>query len=167
MRYVELNPVQANMVIAPGESRWSSYRVNALGADDPVVTPHGEYLALSATGEARQLVYRSLFAGEIDEQDCLLIRAATQHGGAGGRQTLCRGHFRPHRPAGASRPAWSAQQEGVAPWFLKQIFNENGGSSDLFFSLIYPWGDFCLSLCRGGVSKERWILGKLYEPPNS
>lgn len=83
MRYVELNPVQANMVIAPGEYRWSSYRANALGAGDPVVTPHGEYLALGATGEARQLAYRSLFAGTtgaIEEQDCLLIRAATQQG---------------------------------------------------------------------------------------
>lgn len=80
MRYVELNPVRANMVTAPGEYRWSSYRGNGLGEEDPVVTPHGEYLALGATDEARQVAYRSLFAGLSDDSDWLLIRTATQQG---------------------------------------------------------------------------------------
>jgi putative transposase len=30
-RYIELNPVRANMVVHPTQYRWSSYRVNALG----------------------------------------------------------------------------------------------------------------------------------------
>jgi putative transposase len=33
-RYIELNPVRAKLVAAPGDYRWSSYRVNALGAPD-------------------------------------------------------------------------------------------------------------------------------------
>ncbi len=110
MRYVELNPVQANMVIAPGEYRWSSYRANALGAEDPVVTPHGEYLALGPTGEARQLAYRSLFAGAIDEQDCLLIRAATQQGVLVGDRRFAGVISARLGPAGAARPAWSTTQ---------------------------------------------------------
>jgi putative transposase len=28
-RYIELNPVRANMVVHPADYRWSSYRANA------------------------------------------------------------------------------------------------------------------------------------------
>ncbi len=35
-RYIELNPVRASMVPAPGAYPWSSYRANALGGTDPV-----------------------------------------------------------------------------------------------------------------------------------
>ena len=37
-RYIELNPVRASMVPAPGAYPWSSYQANALGGTDPVVT---------------------------------------------------------------------------------------------------------------------------------
>lgn len=80
MRYVELNPVRANMVKAPGEYRWSSYRANALGGEDKLVTPHGVYLALGATPKARQQAYRDLFVTEVDEPAWNLIRTATQQG---------------------------------------------------------------------------------------
>jgi len=40
MRYIELNPVRANMVNTPGQYRWSSYRANAQGKDDTLITPH-------------------------------------------------------------------------------------------------------------------------------
>jgi hypothetical protein len=43
-RYIELNPVRAGMVRAAKDYRWSSYRCNALGWDDPVITPHALYL---------------------------------------------------------------------------------------------------------------------------
>ena len=39
-RYIELNPVRANMVRAPGDYPWSSYRCNALGGADPIVAAH-------------------------------------------------------------------------------------------------------------------------------
>lgn len=39
-RYVELNPVRAGMVADPARYRWSSYRANALGEADTLVTPH-------------------------------------------------------------------------------------------------------------------------------
>jgi len=38
-RYIELNPVRAGIVDAPGEFRWSSHGRNAYGRPDPVVTP--------------------------------------------------------------------------------------------------------------------------------
>ena len=46
-RYVELNPVRAEMVNGPSQYRWSSYHHNALGKKDPIVTPHRLYNALS------------------------------------------------------------------------------------------------------------------------
>jgi putative transposase len=47
-RYIELNPVRAGMVSDPGEYRWSSYRANALGKVDAVLSPHPLFLALAA-----------------------------------------------------------------------------------------------------------------------
>lgn len=33
-RYIELNPVRANMVVHPGDYPWSSYRAHAYGEQD-------------------------------------------------------------------------------------------------------------------------------------
>jgi putative transposase len=46
MRYIEANPVRAGMAARPEDFRWSSYRANALGEPDPLLTPHPAYLAL-------------------------------------------------------------------------------------------------------------------------
>jgi len=44
MRYIELNPGRAgNMANHPSQYPWSSYRNNALGLEDMLVTPHREY----------------------------------------------------------------------------------------------------------------------------
>ena len=80
MRYVELNPVRAGMVVAPGDYRWSSYRANAIGVSDRLVTPHIEYLALGAAPEVREQSYRHLFVTEVDDPAWNLIRQATQQG---------------------------------------------------------------------------------------
>lgn len=80
MRYVEFNPVRAGMVMAPGEYRWSSYRANALGAEDNLLTPHDQYLAFGPTAEKRQQAYRDLFSTGVDEPAWNLIRTATQQG---------------------------------------------------------------------------------------
>ena len=61
MRYIELNPVRARLVAAPDEYRWSSFRSNALGYEDALVTPHSSYYALGRTAAARQAAYRGLF----------------------------------------------------------------------------------------------------------
>ncbi|MDP1934331.1 MAG: hypothetical protein Q8K47_05515 [Nitrosomonas sp.] len=80
MRYIELNPVRAEMVTRPGEYRWSSYGANVLGKEDKLLTPHGEYLALGSTAAGRQEAYRNLFVNEEDDSVWNLIRAATQQG---------------------------------------------------------------------------------------
>jgi putative transposase len=53
MRYIELNPVRAGLVAHPADYRWSSYRANALGWQDALVTPHPCYYALARTPQAR------------------------------------------------------------------------------------------------------------------
>ena len=67
MRYIELNPVRAHLVDRPADYRWSSFRANALGHDDPIVTPHPLYDALGRSADLRRRAYarfvRSVFAG--------------------------------------------------------------------------------------------------------
>lgn len=61
MRYIESNPVRARLVTRPGAYRWSSFRANALGQDDALITPPPLYYALGRTRESRQAAYRALF----------------------------------------------------------------------------------------------------------
>jgi putative transposase len=61
MRYIELNPVRARVVAWPGQYRWSSFRANALGQNDALLTPHAYYCALGRDAESRQAAYRALF----------------------------------------------------------------------------------------------------------
>ena len=66
MRYIELNPVRAGLVRVPAQYRWSSYRANALGEDDALVTPHALYCALGRSPAERQAAYRRSFARRVD-----------------------------------------------------------------------------------------------------
>src|SRR5437762_9245888 len=79
MRYIELNPVRAQMVTNPARFRWSSFAANALGVTDGLVEPHAIYLDLGPTPETRQAAYRDLFDSLISEGEMLSIRDATQH----------------------------------------------------------------------------------------
>ena len=57
MRYIELNPVRAQIVAHAADYRWSSFRANALGYVDPIVTPHPLYYALGRSPETRRAAY--------------------------------------------------------------------------------------------------------------
>ncbi len=81
-RYIELNPVRAHMVAAPGDYRWSSHHALARGANDPLVTPHLLYDCLGADPERRQAAYRELFASALDTEFIEDLRRATQGGWA-------------------------------------------------------------------------------------
>lgn len=76
MRYIELNPVRANMVEQPENYKWSSYRANAHGAEDDLLTPHTEYEALGATPKQKQEAYRALFRAQLDPQILAEVRTA-------------------------------------------------------------------------------------------
>ena len=77
MRYIELNPVRANMVADPADYPWSSYHHNALEQDNELLVPHTEYQNLGGDTEQRQIAYRSLFASHVPEQAIADIRDAT------------------------------------------------------------------------------------------
>jgi len=79
-RYIELNPVRANMVAHPGDYRWSSYRANGQGKPTKLWSPHPAYQALGTSANERARVYRELIRGHLDEQVIHDIRQATQQG---------------------------------------------------------------------------------------
>ena len=66
MRYVELNPVRAQMLTHPGEYPWSSFAHNAHGRPDPLLTVHPVYQQLGADAQSRQHAYRELFRHHMD-----------------------------------------------------------------------------------------------------
>lgn len=89
-RYIELNPVRARMVVAPGEYPWSSYASNAFGAFDDLVVPHERYLSLASTPERRQEKYRELFSAAIPGGDLNLLRRATEQSAVAGTEDFQR-----------------------------------------------------------------------------
>lgn len=78
MRYIELNPVRAQMVARPEEYRWSSYGTNAWG-DQSWLRHHEEYLRLGSTSATRGHAYRELFRVNLSEEDLHLFRKAAHY----------------------------------------------------------------------------------------
>jgi putative transposase len=81
MRYVELNPVRAGRVCDPADYRWSSYRANALGANDRLIVPHALYASLGQSAVYRQQSWRELCAEAIPQEQLFEIRTAARRGG--------------------------------------------------------------------------------------
>ena len=79
-RYIELNPVRANMVTDPADYEWSSYRTNALGIRLKMLTPHPVYLSLGNTKASRLCNYRALFGSSIDKDLLFDIRYSLNKG---------------------------------------------------------------------------------------
>jgi putative transposase len=79
-RYIELNPVRATMVNEPALYPWSSYRANALGAADPLVTPHALYRELAPSADARLVAYRRLFEDALSAETLERLRECTNGG---------------------------------------------------------------------------------------
>ena len=85
MRYIERNPVRADMVAHPRDYAWSSYRRNAdgeAGANADWLTPHREYRRLGRSAEERQAAYRQLFRAAVPKDDLQAIRDCTHKGWA-------------------------------------------------------------------------------------
>jgi putative transposase len=100
-RYIELNPVRAGMVAQPADYPWSSYRCNALGHADNLVTAHEAVAALGATPDQRQDIYRAFVAEGVSTQEREAIRDHLLQGRA-----LGSAGFQARVEAAAGRPAF-------------------------------------------------------------
>ena len=79
-RYIEQNPVRAQLVADAAGYAWSSHACNANGVSSLVVTPHDLYLGLGRSDADRRAAYRALFANELSDAQLNRIREAV-HGG--------------------------------------------------------------------------------------
>src|SRR4030067_3839030 len=110
MRYIELNPLRANMVAHPGEYPWSSYGCNANGKDNALITPHPLYQQLGADSASCQHAYRELFRHHMDHTAVHAIREALNQELVLGREDfkdrieqMTQRQTRPGRPCRALR----------------------------------------------------------------
>jgi len=81
-RYIELNPVRAGLVAEASSYRWSSFRANALGEYDELVSPHELYWALAGSPPRRQEAYQAFFKSPVADPELERIRDATRNGWA-------------------------------------------------------------------------------------
>jgi len=111
-QYIEMNPVRANMVEHCAEYPWSSYRHNALGQSNALITPHDQYIHLGVDEAARQAAYRQLFACQIDPKTLEEIRFAANKAWVLGsdyfKEQIARNVSRPAAP----RPRGGARRGG-------------------------------------------------------
>jgi len=80
MRYIEMNPVRADMVAHPRDYAWSSYAHNVEGKADQLIRPHALYIALGSSDPARRKAYHALFQTHVDDKEIANIRASWQTG---------------------------------------------------------------------------------------
>lgn len=78
LKYIELNPVRANIVSEPEDYRWSSYRFHAFGKDeDNLLDKDPMYLSLANTDQERQKAYRDFISLEQDKNIFNRIKNST------------------------------------------------------------------------------------------
>lgn len=75
-RYIEMNPVRAQMVEHPGDYPWSSYRHHAYGEPDRIIEDHALYYQLDSERDTRLACYRELFLMDIGRDELHAIRRA-------------------------------------------------------------------------------------------
>jgi len=85
-RYIELNPVRAQMTDDPSTYPWSSYHHNALGQHTSLITPHEQYMLMASTPAARQAAYRALVREQLEEKSLDDLRQHTQQQQAWGSE---------------------------------------------------------------------------------
>lgn len=114
-RYIEENPLRAGMLRDLAEYGWSSYGCNALGREDPLITPHDQYMRLGTSPAGRQRAYRAMFR-ELPDSDSLgPIRDATNHAWALGNGDFQREISRLGRRAAPLPPGPPSRVRSLTP----------------------------------------------------
>jgi putative transposase len=81
-RYIECNPVRANLVNAIADYPWSSYAHHAGLMPSPLITDHPLYWALGNTPFQREMAYQQMAAQSMTESQHEQIRQALLKGWA-------------------------------------------------------------------------------------
>lgn len=105
-RYIEENPLRAGMVASPADYPWSSHRRNAMGAPDPLVYAHENYLALGSTENRRQQAYRGLFEAPLGEETLFQHTRGDQQGLGVGKRPVPAADRGAGQATDRSSPAW-------------------------------------------------------------
>ena len=74
LRYIELNPVRASIVMRPDQYRWSSYRAHTSAADIDWLSSHPVLEALGANIDQRREAYRALCAEPLTTEQLVRQR---------------------------------------------------------------------------------------------
>jgi putative transposase len=122
-RYIESNAPRAGVVQRPEDYPWSSYRANALGIRDDLITPHRIYLELGRVQANRELNYRRLFEEPLPTAEIESIRDSTNGAWVLGSETFRtwveattgRRAGRRHRRVGARKEHPKAVKSGGEP----------------------------------------------------
>lgn len=87
-RYIELNPVRANMVPHPSDYIWSSYHSNGGNKDIKLLTPHPLYLSLGKDSMSRKMAYNRFLAEQVSDNELDKIRIAANKSRVLGNDTF-------------------------------------------------------------------------------
>jgi putative transposase len=81
LKYIELNPVRADIITRPEGYRWSSYKFHAFGKDeDKLLDKDPAYLSLADTDQGRQKAYLDFMNLEQDNSIVERIRKSIASG---------------------------------------------------------------------------------------
>ena len=122
-RYIELNPVRASIVDAPGAYPWSSFGANALGHRGHLITPHPIFLALGPDEVNRRAAYLELFRGEPEPMELEEIRTSANAGYALGNE-----RFRKEMAVALGRRAGPGK-----PGRPSEVSNRHAGGEEALF----------------------------------
>ena len=74
LRYIELNPVRAQVVVRPDDYAWSSFSAHAAGEDHPWLRTHPLFESLGRSRWERSDAYRRLCSAALTEDEVRTIR---------------------------------------------------------------------------------------------
>lgn len=89
-RYIDLNPVRAQVVERAKDYPWSSCGHYVSGYTDPMVTEHAVYQALGTSDVERREAYAKLVQAGMDQLHASTIRLRTNKGWALGDEEFGR-----------------------------------------------------------------------------
>lgn len=114
-RYIELNPVRAELVGATDHYPWSSCAHHVGIKSDPLVTDHALYWALGNTPFEREAAYRELLNHSLKNEEIQAIRSATNKGWILGteqfKQNIAKQTSRRLSPVKRGRPKKSKEEK--------------------------------------------------------